>query len=381
MNITIVDQLPGISYYPQDVILTNNTNSSDLPLIPTLTGAGEILSWAIDPSLPTGLEFDTTTGIISGMPTEIMSQTMFTVTAENSGGPVMAYINITVLDSLPVIEYVPSVIELLYNSSVVDMSPISTGGPITGWEISPSLPAGLVFDNQTGEISGTPTEITVTTVYTITASNDRGSTDYELTITVQDIVYDTSLGPMYAVNGSELDPILPISTISGSHYEVYPDLPAGMVLNNSTGAISGTPTEITALANYTIYANSSLYNSSFTIEIGVLGDSDGDGQPDELPADYGGALVEDIDDDNDGYSDSAETGCSTDPLDETSSPSDLDGDGICDALDDDMDGDGISNSTEEENGTNPSSADSDGDGICDGSVVPVSPSDALCCWP
>ena len=50
----------------------------------------------------------------------------------------------------------------------------------------------------------------------------------------------------------------------------------------------------------------------------MLGDSDGDGEPDALPADYTGDLIEDTDDDGDGASDVDETACNTDPLDSES---------------------------------------------------------------
>jgi predicted flap endonuclease-1-like 5' DNA nuclease len=61
-------------------------------------------------------------------------------------------------------------------------------------------------------------------------------------------------------------------------------------------------------------------------------------------------------------------------------PNDLDGDGICDALDPDMDGDGLLNDVETDTGvynnttdtgTDPANADTDGDGICDGPEVPA----------
>ena len=58
---------------------------------------------------------------------------MFTVTGTNSGGTVSTDLYITVLDTLPVIDYVPSDVELLNNSSVLDMVPISSGGDITSW--------------------------------------------------------------------------------------------------------------------------------------------------------------------------------------------------------------------------------------------------------
>ena len=160
LNLTVVDKLSTVSYTPDDISLINNTASSDLPLLPTVLGDGEILSWTISPSLPAGLAFDTTNGEISGTPTEIFSRTMFTITGTNTGGTVDAYINITVLDSLPVVAYVPSDVELLNNSSVVDQLPVSTGGPVLQWSISPALPAGLTFDTTTGRISGTPVELT-----------------------------------------------------------------------------------------------------------------------------------------------------------------------------------------------------------------------------
>ena len=48
INITIVDEVPTIAYSPNDLDLTNNTASSDLPLSPTITGSGEFTSWAIN---------------------------------------------------------------------------------------------------------------------------------------------------------------------------------------------------------------------------------------------------------------------------------------------------------------------------------------------
>ena len=63
------------------------------------------------------------------------------------------------------------------------------------------------------------------------------------------------------------------------------------------------------LTNYTVYSNSTQFSTSFTIQLGVLEDTDGDGEPNELPADYLGDLVEDSDDDGDGASDADEAAC------------------------------------------------------------------------
>ena len=59
ITIEVLDQLPGLSYSPENLTLTNNTASTDLPLAPTITGSGEIVTWpsahqsqAVFPSTP-----------------------------------------------------------------------------------------------------------------------------------------------------------------------------------------------------------------------------------------------------------------------------------------------------------------------------------------
>ena len=65
-------------------------------------------------------------------------------------------------------------------------------------------------------------------------------------------------------------------------------------------------------------------------------DTDGDGMPDELNGDSTTGLTEDDDDDNDLIDDQTELDCGTDPKVVNALP-DQDGDGICDAMDDILD--------------------------------------------
>jgi hypothetical protein len=57
-------------------------------------------------------------------------------------------------------------------------------GTVTSWSVSPALPAGLILDTTTGEITGTPSALQAATSYTITATNGSGSTTAMISIEV-----------------------------------------------------------------------------------------------------------------------------------------------------------------------------------------------------
>ena len=393
ISITVQDETADISYANSPFTFTKNEQITGET--PTNVG-GAPDSWGISPDVPSsipGLSFNTVTGEITGTPTGIHSAITFTVWANNSAGDISTTISISVLDQVPMIAYVPSEELLLSNSTVLNMEPLSTGGAITLWSITPELSAGLFFDSSTGVLSGTPTEIKNRTLYKITAANGLGSMTVDVNITVEDMVYDLSISPLYLVKNEEMVSLEPTSTLSGAVYEISPELPLDLFLGPNNGTIWGTPTEAIPLDTFTIYANSSQLNDIIEVQIGVLEDTDLDGMPDQLPVDYdpSGGLSEDMDDDNDGFTDVEESDCvSLTRLMLISVPSDLDGDLTCDALDEDIDGDGLLNNVEtntsayvdqDNTGTNAWNADTDGDGVCDGPVVPAMPANVCTAGP
>ena len=60
----------------------------------------------------------------------------------------------------------------------------SSGPAITSFAIAPAAPAGMTFNTTTGALTGTPTTVAPTTVYTVTATNAAGSTSRTFTFTV-----------------------------------------------------------------------------------------------------------------------------------------------------------------------------------------------------
>ena len=165
LNITVVDELPTISYSPENLTLTNNTASSDLPLAPTITGSGEITSWTLNnTNLPTGISFGSSNGTLYGTATQLWTRTSYKVWANNSGGSVVAYFNLTVNDQVPSgITYSPENVTLTNNTASSDLPlvPSITGsGAITSWTLNnTNLPTGISFGSSNGTLYGTATQL------------------------------------------------------------------------------------------------------------------------------------------------------------------------------------------------------------------------------
>jgi hypothetical protein len=97
-----------------------------------------------------------------------LSQTTYTVWANNSGGVALATFNLTVNQPTYYARYPETRIVLEVNQTMPKLTPIYYFGdnqnPV--WSIAPTLPEGLTFEY--GRISGTPTEASNETNYTIT---------------------------------------------------------------------------------------------------------------------------------------------------------------------------------------------------------------------
>jgi len=86
----------------------------------------------------------------------------------------------------PSITYSPNSHDFAVNESISAVTPVSEGGPISGYTIEPSLSlnTGLNFNGATGEISGAPSRLSALTTYTIIATGDGGADTTTLEIAV-----------------------------------------------------------------------------------------------------------------------------------------------------------------------------------------------------
>ena len=97
----------------------------------------------------------------------------------------------------------PAPQNLLLNSAMTPVRPTVTG-TVTSYGVTPALPPGLSLNPTTGEISGTPTQLTASAPYTITASNSSGSTSFALTLTVFTFTVESGSITRIAATGTSL---------------------------------------------------------------------------------------------------------------------------------------------------------------------------------
>ncbi len=137
--------------------------------------------------------------------------------------------------------------------------PPSVSGTVTGYSVSPALPAGLTLDPISGVISGTPVAASSGT-YTVTASNGTGAATAALTLVIHGpptgLAYT---GPITGTVGAALMPLVPTFSGDADGFSVSPPLPAGLMLDPATGIVSGTPTSARLPLVYTVAASSSVY--------------------------------------------------------------------------------------------------------------------------
>jgi hypothetical protein len=172
--------------------------------------------------------------------------------------------------------------ELSYNGShpfpavvgeAIALTP-AVSGPIDGYAVSPKLPSGLKLNGRTGVISGTPTRASQPEIFAVTASFRDGHRTFPLVLSVTEPPSHLSyLSPAKGTVGAALTPLHPSITGAVEHFAVTPPLPAGVVLDSTSGLIAGTPSVPRTLAPYTITASSTAGNTSFVFLLAVAAPS------------------------------------------------------------------------------------------------------------
>jgi len=161
------------------------------------------------------------------------------------------------------------------NNAITGYTISSTGGTIASYAISPSAPAGTIFNTTTGILSGTPTATQSATAYTITATNASGTSTATFTLTVSSSATKISLSRASVGNTTGVafttQPQITIqdadnNTVTTSSQTVTATISAG-------GALVGTKTAVatSGVATFTNLGIRGWGNTSYTITYSVSG--------------------------------------------------------------------------------------------------------------
>lgn len=201
--------------------------------------------------LPGGLSLDAATGAITGTPTTAGTFN-FTIAATDANGcsGIQAYTIVIAAAACPVVTLSPTTlpsgqIGVAYGQVV---SPSGGTAPYAFSVASGALPGGLALDAATGAVAGTPTSAGISS-FTIAATDANGCPGNR----AYTIVIAAVLCPAITLNPASLPNAVigipygqTVSAIGGTAPYAFSvasgALPAGLSLDASTGAITGTPT-------------------------------------------------------------------------------------------------------------------------------------------
>jgi hypothetical protein len=242
----------------------------------TTTGGVSPLTYSISPALVSGLTLNTATGQISGTPTGLTAGTSYTITVTDSNVPVQTTSKsfTIIVNAKPVVAAQQiSIKNITEKVATSPFTPVTASGGygVLSYSISPALPSGMSISASTGTISGTPTNPYPTTVYTVTATDSNtppvsGSANFTMTVNaLPALTTAIAVASIDLKQNTAVTPFIPITASGGyitTTYSITPTLPVGLIFDIYTGQITGTPTTITAAANYTVTATDSASQSS-----------------------------------------------------------------------------------------------------------------------
>ncbi|WP_167558849.1 putative Ig domain-containing protein [Bradyrhizobium canariense] len=255
-------------------------NHTATPFTPvTGSGGASPLSYSVAPTLPAGLTMAPTTGTITGMPTAAHAASSFTVTVTDANGATgTASFNLTVDGTVTATTAVAST-SLTVNHPATSFTPVTGSGGVGAltYSVSPTLPAGLSFNPASGAITGTPTATIAATAFTVTVTDINNATataNFNLTVNGA-VSATTAIASTTLIVNRPATSFTPVTGAGGTNpltYSVSPALPTGLSFNTANGAITGTPTVISAAAAYTVTvtdADNATATATFSLTVGA----------------------------------------------------------------------------------------------------------------
>jgi uncharacterized protein YhjY with autotransporter beta-barrel domain len=265
-NLTVNAALTTVQAVPSTTLTVGSAATAFTPV--TASGGTGTLSYALSGgTLPTGLNFSTTTGQITGTPSTVLTTTTFTVTVTDQTTPTAETssktFSLTVNPALTTVQAVASTI-LTEGVAATAFTPVTASGGTGTLSYALSggtLPTGLNFSTTTGQITGTPSVLLATTTFTVTVTDQTTPTaqtsSKTFSLTVNAPLTTTQAVPSTSLTvGSLATPFTPVTAVGGTGILSYAlsggTLPTGLNFSTTTGQISGTPSTALATTTFTV---------------------------------------------------------------------------------------------------------------------------------
>ena len=261
VNIIAGTPCPTITF--ANTTATNGTVGTAYTLNGSATASSGILGYTVTPTLPAGLVISATTGQITGTPTAATTSATYTITASTSTtcSATQSYTFGINAVACPTITFANTTATsgTVGTAYTLNGSATASSGTL-GYTVTPTLPAGLVISATTGQITGTPTAVTASATYVVTASTS-GTCSATQSYT-------------FAVNAAGSCSPIVVTPASGSPVFTI-GTPPNIVFNATGGptgtpsytfAVTGTlPTGVTVVGNATVGAPTTAQSGSFTV--------------------------------------------------------------------------------------------------------------------
>ena len=193
-------------------------------------------------------------------------------------------LDLQVVDSSSAISYTNSNQKIFLGDSLISSVPTSSNGVLSNFSISPSASTipGLVFDSNTGQVSGTPSQINSGVEFIISADwtfevngeshTVKSTTGYFIQVNVAAPHFSIPILSVEYDVGEEIMFYTPSNGGQVSSWTITGELPDGLEFDTQKGTITGKAKESSS-STYLIKAYNDDGSAEYSLELIIVGDS------------------------------------------------------------------------------------------------------------
>lgn len=239
---------------------------------------GDECVFTVQPELPNGITINKENGIITGKSDNVQCKKKYTVKCIdliNSSRQMIYEIYLTIGEITSFL-YPHYDFHFSTDDNNINIIPKEIIGSKCIFYSVPNLPNGLTINNENGIISGECHDRIKDVLYTIICKNDISQKDYGIHITtIKPITYFRYTDDKYRYYGRLNDELSIEAEYDGSECKFYIDdgkLPAGLVLDESNGTVSGKYEEIVDDLRCKIICENEFSKRDYVLEFDVSSD-------------------------------------------------------------------------------------------------------------